>query len=905
MVESKILFCGFLFALCPPALSYGYEVSTHAALTREAYLRSALQNTDLIQRLGISSYQKDFGNIYFDIVNYPVHGSFAPVYVRQNNPSENGSEIGDENFTYKKFELANELFVGDEISFSSTPGWMMVGAIREDDVKYDRGARENPPQDETGATFPRVLNHFYDPYYDSPLNWRPGADRISLGSKAYIWAIEGAAGGVLVGRANNFSIYTAREAMFRAATLRAVENGALKTLSIPTIGTGVVTGPINFTGEAMRKAYWATVFRSLGDAVHTLQDMGQPQHTRNDSHAGMLCTVRDNNCYGGHASFYEKYLEARVTGSEAFTLTTRYFAAPTDNNVQPSSKLGAPTYTGYNVVRFNNYKDYFSTDSGEASYSGKGLSNYSNMGFFTAGTNLGSSENEYPLPPRTLTSFDIDLKAPGQIVSIDGNAIGNNDAALLLLTHDVKDNLTGTSAQNIPLSTLSAFDQFLERDEWGYSLNHYNYNEMADLLLPRAVAYGAGLIDYFFRGQMEISMPSEGVYGLLDHGQFSPPAPPVDPLNDSRGFDKIKLRLKNTTEAIQATDGNIYPQEMSNGILVAVIKFYRNPNYTADLDNEMSWTSTLDEYLQIRKNLAEHIVVSKPLSLTSLAPEETIELAFDFSEQPLPINAWPDVRLSVVFRGQLGSEEDAVVVSEKEIGYPFYFAYHNSSDLVRVEDFCYTAEEVEASDELWGKIPASCRGAGRKLQGSCAAEDMDISISMGRGLLRPIYMSWHLPASRFARFAFLRDRTITDDPDELKLTTTIESPSTPFTSAPGSFYPETIASWPRIGDKNHRGVHFLYARSLVSSGDGYTFDRVSIVTKSNGNTVNPDLASVVFKSNGSIVNSDVLSMITKGDGDTSDSETERKSVCHLGASEASLLQGQNRYPVPVTTFSGW
>ena len=31
-----------------------------------------------------------------------------------------------------------------------------------------------------------------------------------------------------------------------------------------------------------RNKYWATTFRALGDAVHLIEDMAQPQHTRNE-----------------------------------------------------------------------------------------------------------------------------------------------------------------------------------------------------------------------------------------------------------------------------------------------------------------------------------------------------------------------------------------------------------------------------------------------------------------------------------------------------------------------------------------------------------------------------------------------------------------------------------------------
>jgi hypothetical protein len=65
------------------------------------------------------------------------------------------------------------------------------------------------------------------------------------------------------------------------------------------------------------------LLRSLGHAQHLLHDMAQPQHTRDDWHAGTGCIISDNACLAGKASFYERYLEARVSGSPTFSLPTK------------------------------------------------------------------------------------------------------------------------------------------------------------------------------------------------------------------------------------------------------------------------------------------------------------------------------------------------------------------------------------------------------------------------------------------------------------------------------------------------------------------------------------------------------------------------------------------------------
>ena len=57
----------------------------------------------------------------------------------------------------------------------------------------------------------------------------------------------------------------------------------------------------------------------------------------------------------------------------------------------------------------------------------------------------------------------------------------------------------------MPLSSYGLWDQFLVQQgaQPAYTLNRYNYDAMADLLIPRAVAYSAGMINYFFRGRID------------------------------------------------------------------------------------------------------------------------------------------------------------------------------------------------------------------------------------------------------------------------------------------------------------------------------------------------------------------------------------------------------------------
>jgi hypothetical protein len=289
-MKEKVLFAlsiVFLF----PLTAFSYDTSTHAALTREAYKRSVLQEPDpqepapqkpdLLTRLGVAAYGGSLGNAYLDITPDGV------VLARHNNPSS-GGVTGDKGFTENKFKDANERLRREGLStptMQSPTGWLMVGAIREDDFRYDTGNNENSPQDDlygSNKNMNRIFHHFYDPYRDIPLNG-------TLGTKTPEWAIEGTHRGpnigIFSGHDNRFAIKHAREAMFRAATMRRLENGELKPLPAPDPSgfgtTGLQMGELFRVGESEelhRRAYWATVFKSLGHALHLLHDMGQPQH---------------------------------------------------------------------------------------------------------------------------------------------------------------------------------------------------------------------------------------------------------------------------------------------------------------------------------------------------------------------------------------------------------------------------------------------------------------------------------------------------------------------------------------------------------------------------------------------------------------------------------------------------
>ena len=447
MSTRNILLSLLILFLVYSATANAYELATHAVLTQKAAERSILKYPQLLIDLGLTDAAELFGKRYLDIAGATVNARDGYDFEKSFMPK------GSQDY--------------------SIVGWLMRGAIREDDLPSPIG--KNPQDDPYGNIF-RVFNHFYDPIFDRPLTVGgipPGSLIDQPNEPAPNWAI-GTSDALTNSpapnsyRRNHFTVFDAREAMYRALTGRD--------------GQGSPIAPM----AEDRNKYWATTFRALGDVVHLLQDMAQPQHTRNEAHCGVSYSIPLPAC--GHKSLYESYIEARATGSPFSTASGKII--PVDDLVYDD---------GYPIPQFANYTSYFTTrhlDTGVLDR--RGLADYSNRGFFTAGKNLG--DGEYSYPPNNPRSY-----IPEALSQDWTGAPLPNAETVTLLDGAVSDTLAPSRTRTARLTTRGVWDQFLESKGFfpSYTLNRYNYDDMAGLLIPRAVAYSAGLINYFFRGRLD------------------------------------------------------------------------------------------------------------------------------------------------------------------------------------------------------------------------------------------------------------------------------------------------------------------------------------------------------------------------------------------------------------------
>ena len=677
-MKSRALYCAaFLATVCFANVAQSYELLTHGLITKQAYQFSRLSSSGKFAQIGLVDLAVPFSNSYYDFnaQSNTVYRRFATTYEGGRMSS---SGVG----------ITRPL---------SVLGWIAGGAIREDDGGFLAGTKVGEPLDDSFGNFNRFCNHFLDPitrnalsltFLQDPINLCPTSSTQSAAN----WAL-----GVLPGSSdafsdmpvdantrNHFSVFAAHEAMWRALTLRQKDG-------TPAPRPDILYAIPTWTKEDDRKAYWATTFRAIGDILHLNQDVAQPQHTRNEGHGS------------DHATLYERYVDARVSQPKKFTFNGEGTILAELGTLPP-----LPVNLPYPVPRFNRYSDYWSTQQGSASIlSGNGLADYSSRGFFTPAKNLGTSYGGFPSPTNNESLYTT-IVDPSQPAGDCRIYEGKQQYARSKLPDDFV-------VPGDPMAKTRYASRSLVDGQW--TLNRCVFDDRVDLLIPRAVAYSAGLIDYFFRGQLEIRPPEEGVYAVLDHSKAA------DNCKDNCGFKKIKLKVANSTPDIAVSGTTtIVPQPMSGGTLVAVAKYHKNTCYTTDLEGEYDSRSgkTLSEYLQLCRSLEEEITVSQPLTNQSpVACNANVAgdcdtklqgisntLTFNFST-PIPINA-TDLYLQVVYRGPLGSEQDAVVVATKDIAEPTYFSIVNVSDYL----ICYNNSWLfkDSNGNLPGSIPTMVDG---------------------------------------------------------------------------------------------------------------------------------------------------------------------------------------------------
>ena len=244
--------------------------------------------------------------------------------------------------------------------------------------------------------------------------------------------------------------------------------------------------------RSQRNLAMGQVLLRLGHIIHHIQDMAQPQHTRNDAHSPVQRA----------AAFYERYTEKEINPTlEAQILLT---------NPLPKASF--------------DFARQFWTDHLEAY---RGMADFSSRNYISSGTNFRSATGftvtvlpalNFPKPDgvnvpsgtnKTRRRIVVDVRLlSGRVVQMPMEYIvgdvfdGGSNATPSIVFHDKL------------LASTSLFDRVLESllgpgfRTQGVDENVFRSNY--SILLPRARSYSAGLIDHFFRGVGALQVEREG-----------------------------------------------------------------------------------------------------------------------------------------------------------------------------------------------------------------------------------------------------------------------------------------------------------------------------------------------------------------------------------------------------------
>lgn len=507
-----------------------------------------------------------------------------------------------------------------------------------------------------GAKFeddnPRSLNHFFNPRTGGPL---------SINADDYIESDDGA---LLKARLNEVAAGVNSIAVASPDWVL----GTLPLLHLPQIFSYVDLKNYYFQGltnrsNLQRMAAVGLTFETLGRIAHHLQDMAQPQHVRNDMHLQM--DTADESCPPSSDDPLYTFLLEWCPVYQRFRSASAYEAWTTTLQLTDGYQLPlagyAPVYgvgdEGAEI--FGQPRDFWISN-------GKGIAEFTNRNFLSTGT-MGVSPPSLGVPS-TMKVADLCTGAtPPCQVAYDA------DDVITFYPSIVDDQLRPTLGGPNPFAAAdSIFSWDLAKYRPGRqperTVNRFTFAYDHAYLLPRAVAYSAGFINYFFRGDMQIELPDEGVYAIADQSPNGCGVP--------CGFTKVSLKLTNVTPGVVGGQVTAGGEPMGPGTLRAVVKHHLNTCYRSDLSGEYGGSAFAGDACRSKE---EFVLVSAPYTVQSVSATEPQTMTFDFGATPIPLNA-SDVYLQVVFRGKLGMEDDAVAVSTTDTAESNFFAFANMSD---------------------------------------------------------------------------------------------------------------------------------------------------------------------------------------------------------------------------------
>ena len=302
-------------------------------------------------------------------------------------------------------------------------------------------------QEDSPAT--RVLHHFHDP----TRTWDQAGERfagIPVGNSSVVWSQMSPQGACC----GNYAWKNARDAYFEA-----------------------LTG----TTDLQRKQKYAEMFRTLGHLIHHVQDAAVPSHTRNDNHLQPFpfTLFPDSDPFHHWADRDDAGLTRINTVTQALRFDPSILnqASPNPLARVPIARIIDKTDGDFGVLSPN-----FNI----------GLAEYSNANFISKGT---ARSTFYQYPTYLQLEFPIGTSPNG----------AQRRYARFRQGFGEQDYWVGVSSRMALFANAT-----VPPDAIDFGLDDNVHDGYGRKLFPRAIGYSAGLIDYFFRGQVDTADPPLG-----------------------------------------------------------------------------------------------------------------------------------------------------------------------------------------------------------------------------------------------------------------------------------------------------------------------------------------------------------------------------------------------------------
>ncbi len=569
--------------------------------------------------------------------------------------------------------------------------WLQYGSKWEDDIAF------KAPWRITWLSERGVLYcHFYDPLFDvgyCNLLEDETQDEIgeSLINRMNDYVLTGESGW---SNHNEWSYQMARDLYYAALTGDSTKHEYWymldRAMRGPTYRQNRFEGKENMNHEE-REQLFAWTFQALGHSLHLIQDASVPAHTRNDLHAAKYLSwivpgdPEPFEEWTGDNYENDQLMNYNYYGSEPWDLWRNHEGIPAQNAF---------------IDTFSHPEGSSTPDPISTSDTlDQGLAEYSYAHFLS----------EDSIGDDTLSSLDgLGFGHIGNVINKETKQIGDKIHSFFYVKNEV------TGIDHYALCGISwSIKQMLGWQGHApvngilYSVNDFLvHQDYASKLIPRAVGYSAGFLDYFFRGQLEITAPNEFVYAIIDDS--------VTP----QQFNKITAKVRNISPREKDEQGNTISYEpIEDGELLAVAKYKIRTDYAPDLSEDPPTKGEMQE-VEFSYSVSDIVEISPPSQdceanpdCHSLSSDKGEDIEFDFSSNPIPVGI-TDLYLQVIFKGTLGNEEDiGVAVGMKDLNEPDHYTIWNSTDMIDLFGVLRTPEEIYNNSTLFRLVDTNNNGA--------------------------------------------------------------------------------------------------------------------------------------------------------------------------------------------------